>query len=257
MKKIIVIAGTADARKLIMELEKQGYPIIATVATGFGHELLKDSEGVTVREGRRKKEEFLTLIKETEAFCLVDASHPYAAEVSKTAMEACCSAGIPYIRYERRASELEQELIAVKDFEEAVQRLEDLEGNILLTIGSNNLGYFTKLRDYKNRLFVRVLPDSKVLIKCEELGFSASNIFAAKGPFSLEMNIAMIKHCNASVLVTKDSGKEGGVEEKGMAAAQLGIPLMVIARPDITYSKLCHSMEETLGCVIQLSSGNK
>ena len=246
MEKLIVVAGTGDARNIILELSRRGIALCATVATPLGKEFLRGVENIDVREGRRDVEGFLHLIRETGASCLVDASHPYAAEVSKTAMEACKAADITYLRYEREASLLEEGIIRVENYEIAVEKLQSMEGNILLTIGTNNLGYFTALKDYKTRVFARVLPDSRSVARCESLGFTASNILALKGPFSEEMNSAMIRHCNASIVVTKDSGKEGGVEEKAQSARRMGIPLMVIARPEVQYANKFGSVKELL-----------
>lgn len=240
------MAGTGDARNVIMELSRRGFSVTATVATALGQEYLQGIENIEVKEGRRNVEGFLQLLREVGPLCLVDASHPYAAEVSKTAMEACEAEGILYLRYERSSSALEKDILLAENYEEAVEKLQAFEGNILLTIGSNNLGYFTALRDYRKRVFARVLPETRSIAKCESLGFTAANIIAVKGPFSEEMNTAMIRHCNASVVVTKDSGKEGGVEEKALSAARLGIPLLVIARPEVQYANKFGSVKELL-----------
>ncbi len=234
---VLVIGGTVDARNIIERLIKYDVKITATVATEFGGTLLKKYKSINVREGRLRDDDMVELIGDIGTDCLIDASHPFAKNVSLDAVKACEKAGIPYLRYERPETNIDDDvgIIRVRDFEEAVDKLKSIEGKVLLAIGSNNLDVFTKLPEYKNRLFVRVLPDSRVLAKCEGIGFNAENIIAAKGPFSESMNIEVLKHCGASVMVTKDSGKAGGSIEKISAAKRLGILVIMIERPHVEY----------------------
>lgn len=248
MPTVIVIAGTIDARQIIGELIKLNVSVVATVTTTFGTELLNEYQGLKVYEGKLNSGEMIKLINETHASCLIDASHPYAGNVSVNAITACETAKITYLRFERDESRVEYSNITrVKDFIEAAKLAESFQGNIFLTVGSNNLEIFTGIiPDFKERLFVRVLPDSKVLIKCESAGLSAKNIIAIKGPFTEEMNIAMLKACNASVIVTKDSGDAGGTAEKLGAAQKLGVPVIMVERPHVDYGKKVSSIEEVI-----------
>lgn len=251
MADVIVIAGTADARQIVAELLKLDLKVAATVTTRFGSELLYDSPNLEIFEGKLSSEGMAAMICETKAKCLVDASHPYAKEASLNAIEACKITGLPYIRYERAQTQIDEvNVIRVKSFEDAAERAAQIEGNIFLATGSNSLEVFVKKIDnYKERLFVRVLPDSKIISKCEGMGLSANNIIAIKGPFSRELNIEMLRHCSARVLVTKDSGDVGGTAEKLHSAHALGIPVIVVHRPEIDYTKKVSSIEEVLNFV--------
>lgn len=245
---VIVIAGTADARQIIAGLEKLDIEITATVATGYGSELLGGNENVTVCEGRMDSEEMTSFICKTGARCLVDASHPYAREVSLNAISACAQANIPYLRYERNETGTAgRNVLEAGSFEEAADLAAGLEGNIFLATGSNNLEVFVKrIPGYKERLFVRVLPDSRVIARCEQAGLSAGNIIAMKGPFSEGMNIEVLKHCNAAVMVTKDSGDAGGTGDKLAAAGKLGITVIMVQRPEMAYPHKVNSLEEVI-----------
>ena len=245
MLKVLVVAGTADARHIIDELSKLEVNVTATVATRLGKDLLGGCKDVNVREGRLTLEGMIGLIEEIKAGCLVDASHPFAREVSENAVEACKRTCIPYLRYERPKTVVSGKgVIRVGGFEEAVNRLRDYEGNVFLAIGSSKLELFAGIPDFKGRIFARVLPDSKVLEKCERLGLDAGSIIAVKGPFSEAMNIEMLKHCNASVMVTKDSGDTGGNAEKINAAFKMGIPVIMVERPDIDYGRTANTLGE-------------
>lgn len=246
--KVMVISGTADGRQIIEELSKLNIPVTATVTTGFGKELLSGLKGVAVVEGKLTPEGMVQLIRDTGAKCLVDATHPYAREASVNAISASEKAGVPYLRFERMDTELAGDrIITVKDFKEAAKTAASMDGNIFLATGSNTVEIFTnEISDYKNRLFARVLPDSRVVLKCEQAGLSANNILAMKGPFSENMNIEMLKHCKAAVMVTKDSGETGGTEDKLQAAQKLGITVILVQRPVVDYPEKVSSRTEVL-----------
>lgn len=245
--RVMVIAGTADAKELIKQLVEIGAEVVATVTTPFGKSLLEDQKGVEIHQGKMDAEAMAQFIK-GNITCLVDASHPFAREASINALKASNELKVPYIRFEREATPINDgEIIRVKNFHDAAEVVKDFVGNIFLAIGSNNLHFFVeKITDYKNRLFVRILPDSKMVLNCEEVGLTAENILAIKGPFSTEMNIEMLKYCKASVLVTKESGETGGTGNKLEAAAELGIPVILIGRPEIAYTRKVSSMEEII-----------
>ena len=253
MADVIVVAGTLDARHIIEELAKLNIKVCATVATSFGNELLEQYEGVEIHQGKLTSEGMADLIRRTEALCMVDASHPFAREASLNAMAACEQTRIKYLRFERNETLIEGiNIISVKNFEEAALQADKFQGNIFLTTGSNSLEVFVKrVHDYKNRLFVRVLPESSVLLKCEGLGLTAKNIIAAKGPFSEEMNVQILKHCKASVMVTKDSGEAGGTPEKVGAAIKLGVPVILVERPEIRYTEKVNDVKEVIEFIQQ------
>lgn len=96
------------------------------------------------------------------------------------------------------------------DYESCVQALTDTSGNILLTTGSKELAVFAPL---KERLFVRVLPGLESIGLCEKAGIRGKQILAMQGPFSEEMNLAMIHQFSIRYLVTKASGAHSGFQE--------------------------------------------
>ncbi|TYQ18070.1 UNVERIFIED_CONTAM: precorrin-6A/cobalt-precorrin-6A reductase [Acetivibrio alkalicellulosi] len=259
MKKVIVIAGTLDSRIIISQLLNISVPVIATVATDYGADVLKEYENIDIKKGKLVLEEMCCLIKRTCANCVVDTSHPYAKDVSINAMGACKKSGIQYVRYERQSSKINYDkIINVDDYKEAAIAANKTHGNILLTTGSNNIEVFTKnILDFKSRLFVRVLPESSVISKCEKLGLLPQNIIAIKGPFSCKMNTEMAKHCNARVVVTKDSGEVGGTLEKIQGAQKLDIPIIMINRPKIEYTNKLSDVYEVVSFVKELYENNE
>ncbi len=248
MADVVVIAGTKDARQIACDIAGLGVKVAATVTTEFGRQLFTGNNGIEIFEGKLDADQMACLIRSTGARCLIDASHPFARVASANSIKACQQAGIPYLRFERKTTVVDDgRVLFAETFEAAAEKAAALTGNIFLTIGSNNLEVFTKkIADFKDRLFARVLPDSRVLIKCEDLGLNAGNIIALKGPFSVEINIEMLKYCNAKVLVTKDSGETGGVEDKLEAAMRLGITAIVVQRPEIEYTDKVDSIADVL-----------
>ena len=245
---VLVIGGTADSRKIIDMLCEKQARVLVSVATSYGAKLLPSHRNLQVHEGRLDSEQMADIIKQSGIKCLIDASHPYAGLVSCNAISACEKTRVPYLRYERPQAVVEyKKIIEAETICEAVLKLEDIKGNILLAAGSKDIEFFaSSISDYKKRLFVRVLPQSEVLLKCERAGLTADNLIAMKGPFSTQMNIEIIKHCKASVLVTKDSGEEGGFAEKIYAAKEMDIPVILIKRPHINYPQKTSCIDKVL-----------
>jgi len=137
---------------------------------------------------------------------------------------------------------------------EAARKAAGLGKTIFLTTGSNNLEVFLdSVKGQNLRLVVRVIPEHKVIKKCQDLGLAPKDIVAMQGPFSKEMNRITFKSYNASVIVTKDSGKAGGTDTKISAALSLNIPVVVIKRGKAgecnvvrTYNEIIEMLETVL-----------
>ncbi len=248
--KIMVIAGTKDARKVAELLLSTGRRVLATVTTPYGRELLSHFPGLEVHEGKLSEEAMKTLVLEKGIEMVVDASHPFAEEVSRNAMKVCRETGVVYLRFEREETPWENlaDVMPVYSFEEGAEVMEEVlireTGNAFLAIGTNHLPMFTeKSEKLRHRIFARVLPDSRMVARCEAAGLPTGNILAMKGPFSESLNLEMMKHCQASVLVTKESGDTGGTREKLQAAQKLGIPVILVKRPRINYPEQVNSLE--------------
>ncbi|EGQ25239.1 precorrin-6A reductase [Sporosarcina newyorkensis 2681] len=249
---ILFLAGTSDARALAIHLQNLGYPLIATVVTESAAESLKAND-LSYLVGRLTVEDMIAQIQKHEMTCVVDASHPYAEEASKTAMEAARACGIPYIRYERPNEEFVSPLITeVESYEDAAKLAQTHKGTVMLTTGSKTLEVFAKylLRD-EIRLLCRMLPNVGNMEKCDKLGIKQKDIIAIQGPFSESLNKALCEQYDVTLMITKESGKVGSVDEKITAALDLGIPVILIKRPKVQYENFCTSFEK----VTQLLGG--
>ncbi len=229
---ILVLAGTSEGRQSAIDLEKESRKVMAATATAYGGELLeKDFQG-EISTRPLGLEAMTELINRKDVIKVIDATHPFAEEVSKNAREACRLAGIEYERLEREGSHVEAGggVIAARDMEEAVQIASGHAGNIFLTVGSSKLEHYTRSLD-PEKLIVRILPVKASLEKCLKLGIPPKNIIAMQGPFDEEINKLLFRGYQAGLVITKDSGTAGGVAEKITAARALNIPVILIARP--------------------------
>ena len=101
---------------------------------------------------------------------------------------------------------------------------------MLLTTGAKELGAFHS-QDV-TRLYARVLPTRESLAACAAIGLPPRNILAMWGPFSQELNEAILRQYGIRWLVTKDGGRAAGFEEKVSAAEQCGVGVILIRRPE-------------------------
>ena len=230
MYKVIVFAGTTEGYEISRFLSENQLPVLACVATEYGSKSLQENSCLHVQAGRLDEQQMRDLFFREKPELVLDATHPYAAEVTQNIRKACEETGVSYTRILRTGSE-QQNAVYVRDAKEAAEYLKGTEGNVLLTTGSKELAVFTSVSDYNKRLFARVLSLPSVIESCQALGFEGRNLIAMQGPFSKELNQAMLEQYQCKYLVTKDSGKAGGFLEKIQAAEALGVTAVIIGRP--------------------------
>ena len=239
--KALVFAGTTEGREAALMLAKRGVRVTAFTATDYGHEVLDGAadglQNLAVESGRLSEEQIRELLMgEAPDTLVIDATHPYAAQVTANIRRACMDAQKRYIRIVRKSTFAGEPagVTVLADAQAVTQwanREENIKKKILLTTGSKDLRIYTAIDSYRDRVWPRILPDMDSLRIATELGYKKSNIICMQGPFSTEMNIAMIKSVGAQVLVTKDTGKTGGFDSKLEAALRSGIEAVVIGRP--------------------------
>ncbi|WP_214484394.1 precorrin-6A reductase [Bacillus sp. SM2101] len=246
---ILCLAGTSDARELAISMKNDGYSLLTTVVTDSAAIELRKA-GLPIKVGRLTAEEMVEVIQQQNIETIVDASHPFAEEASRNAIQAARAADIPYIRYERQREHIikREKVITVESYEQAAEVAASKGGVIMLTTGSKTLQVFSqKLLNLPNtRLIARMLPRKDNMEKCEQLGIPQKNIVAIQGPFTKEFDIALYKQYGVTLMITKESGKVGSVDEKLAAAAELDIETIVIKRPSIEYGLTFSSFDEVL-----------
>ena len=245
MKKIVIFAGTTEGRRLSEILADAGIAHTVCVATEYGEIVMReqtDAEAarakghslVSLHRGRMDRKQMEEFLCNDGYEIVVDATHPYARVVTENIRDAVKTQSSIYLRLEREISqtpEAEDPAVSIRYFEsnaDCAKVLENTEGNILLTTGSKELATYCASGRLHERLYVRILPGRESLELCMEQGIKGRQILALQGPFSTEMNAAILKQYDIRHMVTKNSGRTGGYREKLEAAKMLGIPVYVI-----------------------------
>ena len=226
---ITVLAGTQEGREITSLLTLKGYEVLSV--TG--------------------ESDFCKIIENQSFQLVVDTSRPFPESISSLAKDFCRQHNIPYIRFIREEVELPENplLFPVHNWEQAAEKAAEFGSTIFLTTGSYNLELFLQHPELSGkRIVVRVLPDHQVIEKVQALGVAPRDIVAMQGPFSKEMNKITFKMYNASVIVTKDSGRVGGTDTKIAAALNLKIPVVIIKRPKLPEkdADTVHTYEQVL-----------
>lgn len=244
---IALVLGTSEGRVILSKLNKTTSNILISTATSYGGELLKDYKYKVLNNKALSYEELKELLIKNGVQVLVDASHPYALEISKTSMKIAKELNIEYLRYERESTLKEfpnNPLITeVEDYLDLKEALKDTKGNILNTTGSRNLDKILSL-GLPNRIIHRVLPSLKVMEECFNLGIRVEDLIFVKGPISYDFNCAFLKEYEAAVMLTKDSGPQGGTYEKLKSALDMGVKIIVIGRKPMEYGKVFNKEED-------------
>ena len=280
MKKIVIFAGTTEGRRLSEILADAGIAHTVCVATEYGEIVMREQKKgteaggakeqplVSLHRGRMDRKQMEEFLRNEGYEIVVDATHPYARVVTENIRDAVKTQSPIYLRLEREISETpeaEDPDVSIRYFEsnaDCAKALENTEGNILLTTGSKELATYCASGRLHDRLYVRILPGRESLELCMEQGIKGRQILALQGPFSTEMNAAILKQYDIRHMVTKNSGRTGGYREKLEAAKMLGIPVYVIepARktPDATghmlrtdtysFTGICGKLEQLCDC---------
>ena len=219
--KVLIFGGTTEGRELaVFTADKADTTVCVT--TEYGASLLPGN--VHILAGRLDKEHMVSLIEKLLPDIVIDATHPYATEATANIKGACDVTSRRYIRVIREALPEYENAVYVNSAEEAAEYLRNTDGMIFIATGTKELPCFT---DISERCVVRILDNEENTTLCREYGFE--NMITGLGPFSEEQNVRDMSGC--SFIVTKESGKEGGFEEKIRACEKTGATPVVITRP--------------------------
>jgi len=225
-----------------------GYRVGVIASSSYGEELATEDGAVLVARGLPvNRAEWLQKIK---AQAVVDSRHPFARDNGAELARECEKLGILYLALGREETSIRPGglLFATYSMEEAAAKAASLGKTIFLTTGSHGLEHFTALlKNHGIRLVVRVLPEHRVIKKCQDMNIKPKDIVAMQGPFSKQINKALFKMYRASVVVTKDSGQAGGTDTKIEAALSLKIPVVLVKRTNTGGQEL--GRDEIIGII--------
>lgn len=228
--KLLIFGGTSEGRKLAFLACELGLSCLITVATPYGEELMEEERGLQILQKRLNTQEMVELMERVRPALIIDATHPYALEVSASIREACRLSQRTLIRVLRES----EELADAREFDTVEQLCAALNENdelVFSTLGVKEAAALSQVRDYGKRIWLRVLPFKDSLEACLAAGFPAKHLICMQGPFGEDLNVAMFQHTGAKILLTKDSGSAGGFPEKIAAARRCGMKIYIWKRP--------------------------
>lgn len=229
---VLIMGGTTEGRQIAEGARALGCEILVSTATKSG-EIWAGDFG-PVRSGRLDSEGLNKLIREKGIKVVIDATHPFAGEVSRITRETCDGLGLPYLRMERPPSRTAATgAVSASSVEEAAALVVEPGRRVFLATGVQTLALFVRAareKDFDTRFFARVLPTVDSITEAVRW-LPPSNIVAAVGPFDRHFNSWCWRTFTVDTIVTKDSGADMGVEEKVETALEMGLRAVVVARP--------------------------
>jgi precorrin-6A/cobalt-precorrin-6A reductase len=252
---ILVLGGTTEARSVAAAFGERGVDFVSSRTTDYR---LPDETGPRVRR-RFDDGSLAQFLRDRGIDLIVDATHPFAEEISRCALRVSKETGVPLLRFARPPLSLppSETIIRVGSIEGAVETAKRIRGRLLLTTGVRSLSAFVAgLPGRLDDLVVRVLPHSASLAECERLNILPANIVAMQGPFDERFNRYLINRYRAEALVSKESGREGGLEEKLRACRETGITLVLISPPRIDFPHVVGRIDDLLREVGRMRGGS-
>ena len=153
---------------------------------------------------------------------VIDATHPFAAQMSRHAFEACAALHLPLAALERPPWPVEPGWSEVQDIDHAAQSLPQQPARVFLAIGRQHVGVFASAPQH--HYLLRLIDEPAApLLPC-------STTVIARGPFDVAGDLALLRDNGIDIVVTKNSGGIGA-EAKLTAARTLDLPVIMVARP--------------------------
>lgn len=219
--RVLILGGTGEARQLAAGLLAKGFEVISSLAGVTENPLLPDGH---VRRGGFGGIAGLVAYLEAERIAaMVDATHPFAAQISAHAHAAAEVAGIPLLRLERPPWQVQDgdRWTVVPNIPDAVKAL-PAGARALVTIGRKDIGAFFETTDIGG--VARMIEEQA---QPAPLGWT---VILQRPPFGIEQEKALITHHAITHLVTKNAGGTE-TEAKITAARALALPVIMVARP--------------------------
>jgi precorrin-6A/cobalt-precorrin-6A reductase len=235
--RVLLLGGTTEASRLAQALAQAGVDAVFSYA---GRTDAPIAQPLPTRVGGFGGVAGLQAYLQTERIShVVDATHPFAAQMSSNAVQACAAAGMPLLALERPAWQAQGGDVwtHVADIATAVQALPAEPARVFLAIGKQNLKPFLACAQhwYLLRLVDPVL----------DLPAARGHVVLDRGPFTLQGDRALLQAHGITHIVSKNSGG-AGAEAKLVAARELGLPVILIDRPHIPSRHTVGSVTEVL-----------
>ncbi|SLN47824.1 Precorrin-6A reductase [Roseovarius albus] len=221
---LLLLAGTSQAQKIAAELAAQGCDAIASLA---GVTRSPKAIGIPTRVGGfGGSEEFRNYLTDNEITAVLDATHPFAADISSRSCSICRDEGVPYCQLLRPGWEpIDGDRWTLIDREEdAVQHIAP-GSTVFLATGRQTLERFENLSSC--RLICRQIDPPE-----GPFPFGNGEFLIGRPPFSVEEEVCLFKELGVDWLTVKNAGGQASYS-KLEAARQLNIRVAMIRRPPL------------------------
>lgn len=247
--KIWLIGGTQESAELARAIAQTSVSCLISVTTEAARSRYPIAPNLHIRVGKLAADQIQCFLQAEQITAILDASHPFAVEISQQAIAISTKLAIPYLRFERPANEFKKQesdnILHLDSFATLLSGGYLISERVLLTIGYRPLLLFQSVQS-ESTLFARVLPSLVALETAFTAGFTNDRIVALRPPIHLALEKALWQHWQISLVVTKASGSPGGEDIKRQAAIDLGTALIVIDRPPITYPQQTSNLQAAL-----------
>jgi precorrin-6A/cobalt-precorrin-6A reductase len=236
--RALILGGTGDANRLADAIARARIDAIYSYA---GRTQNPVPQSLPVRIGGFGGAAGLIEFIETERIThVIDATHPFAAEMSRHAVAACAALELPLIALERApwTRVAGDRWIEVENIDAAVDALPDARAGVFLAIGRQHLAPFAAKPQHAYTLRFVDPPDGA-------LPLPETDVIVSRGPFTLEGDLALMRTRNIAWVVARNAGG-AGARAKTDAARELGLPVVMIARPARPERRRVESVEEVL-----------
>lgn len=237
MTRALILGGTSDASLLAAAIADA--PIDAVYSYGGRTRAPADQPLPTRVGGFGGVSGLADTIRRECITHVIDATHPFAAGMSRNAVEACAETGTPLIALERapwtRAPG--DSWIEVGDVAAAAAALPEASANVFLAIGRQHIAPFASRPQHTYTLRFVDPPEAP-------LPFVA-DVIVSRGPFTLDGELDMMRTRGINWIVARNSGGDGA-RAKIDAARMLGLPVVMISRPELPKRLRVESVTEVM-----------
>lgn len=246
MTTILVLGGTKPSQSIVDRLCDHDLDPMVSVTRSSSLRLYPDVPENKIQVGCLNEDDLKEFIEQNGIETIIDATHPYAAEISENAISLANKSDRDYLYYDRPSDlpESHDQLHRVRGWDKAVEETTEY-GTVFLTIGVNHLDRFVD-RSGPGQFIVRVLPRESSKESALQAGFQNDQIVSSWPPDSSEQERSFIEEHDIELLVTKDSGEPGGVPHKWQAVKDSKIEMLVRERPTFNVPNCKNDIERVV-----------
>jgi precorrin-6A/cobalt-precorrin-6A reductase len=238
-KRVLILGGTGDAAVIATKIAE--IPGVDAIASFAGRTRQPVTLKTTSRTGGFGGASGLAnYLRQEQIDFLIDATHPFAAQISFNAAKAADECNIPRLMLLRPAWEMVagDNWIEVESNQAAANILPGLAERIFLTIGRQELSIYADLKDIW--FLMRMIDPPE-----PNLPIPPGKLLLERGPFSLESERSLLQEYQIGAIVSKNSGGDA-TYAKIIAARELKIPVVMVQRPSVPEGEKVSDVESTL-----------